>query len=108
MTAILLYGDTVRHPAIRHEIPLVIIDALLFAARNGQRYVLTSDLESARIARALPDAELLLTADVGYFEMLRSGVNRSEVELTVVVRALERWGIDEVTVPRDFPVAVAD
>jgi Xaa-Pro aminopeptidase len=108
MTAILLYGDTVRYPAIRHELPLVIIDAVLFAARDGKRYVLTSDLESARIERALPDAELLLTADVGYFEMLRSGVARHEVEMTVIVRALERWGIDSDTVPTDFPVAVAD
>jgi Xaa-Pro aminopeptidase len=108
VTAILLYGDTVRHPAVRHEIPVAIIDAVLFAARDGRRYVLTSDLESARIERALPDAELLLMADVGYFEMLRSGVDRREVELTVIVRALERWGIDSVTVPRDFPVAVAD
>ena len=45
MTAILLYGDTVRYPAIRHEIPREIIDPLLVAVANGRTSILTSSLE---------------------------------------------------------------
>jgi Xaa-Pro aminopeptidase len=108
MTAILMYGDTVRHPAIRHEIPLAIIDAVLLAVRNDARYVLTSELEKARIAQVLPDAQILLAEDAGYFELLREGVDHHEAELTILVRALDRWGLDSVVVPRDFPVAPAD
>jgi Xaa-Pro aminopeptidase len=108
MTTILLYGDTVRHPAIRHEIPVAIIDEVLCAVRDGACHVLTSDLEKARIARVLPDAQILLLEDVGYFELVREGVDHHEAELTILLRALGRWEIDSVTVPRDFPVAVAD
>src|SRR5436305_2697410 len=108
MTTILLYGDTVRHPAIRHEIPVAIIDPLLLAVRDHTRYVLTSDLEKARIARVLPDAQIVLLEDLGYFELLRKGVDHHEAELTILVGALGRWEIDSVIVPRDFPVAAAD
>jgi Xaa-Pro aminopeptidase len=108
MATILLHGDTVRHPAIRHEIPLAIIDPVLLAIRDGEARVLTSALERARIQRVLPDSEILLLENVGYFELLREGVGHAEAELTVIVRALERWGVESVSVPRDFPVAVAD
>lgn len=109
MTATLLYGDTVRYPAIRHEIPLEIIDELLFVEReDGHKHVLTSSLESDRIAAALPGAELLLFDEVGLFDLVREGMPRHQAELEVVIRALERWGIPSVTVPDDLPVAVAD
>ena len=70
MTAILLYGDTVRYPAIRHEVPLEIIDPLLVAVRDGRTSILTNSLESARIAETLPDAELSLIDELGFYEML--------------------------------------
>ena len=108
MTAILLYGDTVRYPAIRHEIPLEIIDPLLVAVENGRTSILTSSLESARITEALPDAELVLLDELGFYEMLADGVERDEAELEVVLRAVQRWGIEQAIVPPDLPVAVAD
>ena len=46
MPAILLYGDTIRYPAIRHEIPLAIPDPLLYVATNGRAHVLTTSLEA--------------------------------------------------------------
>ena len=42
MRGLLLYGDTVRAPALRHELPIAIIDPVLFAEVDGRRYVLTS------------------------------------------------------------------
>ena len=37
MTTFLLYGDTIRYPAIRHEVALEIMDPFLFVARDGAR-----------------------------------------------------------------------
>jgi Xaa-Pro aminopeptidase len=105
---ILLYGDTIRYPAIRHELPLAILDELLFVVREEERYVLTSSLEAQRIATALPDARLLRLDEVGFYELIRDGVDRDEAELISVIRALRAWGIDSAVVPRDLPVAVAD
>lgn len=108
MPATLLYGDTIRYPSIRHEIPLDIIDELLFVERDGRKLILTSSLESGRIAEALPDAELLLFDDVGLFDLVREGTPRHEAELEVVIRALRRWGVQSVIAPDELAVAVAD
>ena len=109
MATILLYGDTVRYPALRHEVPLDIIDPLLLAVRDGGgTAILTSSLEAARIAEALPDAEIVLLDEIGFYDLLAEGVQRDEAELEAVLRAVKRWGIEAAIVPPDLPVAVAD
>jgi Xaa-Pro aminopeptidase len=108
MPTVLFYGDTLRYPALRHEVPLAIMDPLLFAEHDGRARVLTSVLERERIADALPDAELTLYDELGFFELVAEGMTRDDAELEAVVRALERWGVGEAVVPADFPVAVAD
>jgi Xaa-Pro aminopeptidase len=109
MATFLLYGDTVRYPALRHELPLAIIDPMLLAIRDdGSTAILTSSLEAARIAEAAPDAEQVLLDELGFYEMLADGVQRDEAELEVALRAVHRWGIERAIVPPDLPVAVAD
>src|SRR3954467_5980314 len=107
MATILLYGDTIRYPSIRHEVPVEIMDPLLFVARDERVFVLTSSLEAERIAEALPEAELLLLDDLGFYELLEDGMSRDDAELETAIRALERWGVEEAAVPADLPVAVA-
>jgi Xaa-Pro aminopeptidase len=108
MATILLYGDTVRYPALRHEVPLEIIDPLLLAVRDGRASILTSSLEAARLAEAVPDAELVLLDELGFYELLAEGVHRDEAELETVLRAVRRWEIEHAVVAPDLPVAVAD
>jgi hypothetical protein len=45
MAAILLYGDTIWYPSMRHEVSLEITDPLLFVARDGHAFVLTGCFE---------------------------------------------------------------
>ena len=108
MGSVLFYGDTIRYPSLRHEVPLEIMDPFLFVERDGDRYVLTNQLERARIAGVLPDAEILLTGDLGLYELVEEGMSRDDAELEVAVRALELWGVRDAMVPVDLPVAVAD
>ncbi len=70
---ILLYGDTIRSAAMRHEVPLEIIDPFLLAADERLR-VLTSSLEGTRIAGVLPDAELRYAEDLGWHELVEKGL----------------------------------
>jgi hypothetical protein len=42
MRGLLLFGDTPCSAALRHEIPIPIVDPLLFAEVDGRRYVLTT------------------------------------------------------------------
>jgi Xaa-Pro aminopeptidase len=104
----LLYGDTIRYPALRHEIPLAILDRLLLVARDGRALVLTSSLEAERISRVLPDAEVLLIDELGFYELIEGGMSLDEAELETAIRAVARWGIHDVVVPGDLPVAIAD
>ena len=108
MATIILYGDTMRFPSMRHEVPLEIMDPFLFVARDGDAFVLTSSLEVQRIAGVLPDAELLLVDELGFFELMQEGMPRDEAELVAAIRALRAWDVGSAVVPRDLPVAVAD
>ena len=108
MATILLYGDTIRYPALRHEVALEIVDPFLFVDRDGEALVLTNALEAPRIAAALPDAELLGVEELGLFDMVKEGMSREDAQLETVVRALRRWNVRQAIVPRDLPVAVAD
>lgn len=38
MTTLLLFGDTERSPAMRHEVPTAIIDPFMFAELDGRKY----------------------------------------------------------------------
>ena len=52
MADLLLYGDTGRSAALRHEIPIAILDPFLYAVVGGQAYVMSSGLERARLSAA--------------------------------------------------------
>jgi Xaa-Pro aminopeptidase len=106
--AILIYGDTERSAALRHEVPVVIGDPFLYLESGGKVTILTSGLERDRLARALPDAELLLGNELGFLELLHSGVTRHAAELEIVVRAVRTTGVTEAFVPPELPIAVAD
>ena len=108
MSDLLLYSDTERSAALRHEIPIAIGDPFLYAEVEGRPRLLVSSLESARIAAVRPDAELLDYTDVGFRELLESGLPRDQVMLEMVARAIERFGVRDAVVDPDFPLAVAD
>jgi Xaa-Pro aminopeptidase len=108
VASVLLYGDTARYPALRHEIPLDIVDELMFVDTGEAKFVLTSSLEAGRIEEILPEVRLSLYDELGLFELVRDGMRRDLAELEVAIRALNAWGIEDVVVPNDLPVAVAD
>ena len=52
--ALLIYGDTERNAALRHELPIAIGDPFLFGVVEGRPHVMASALERERIAAAVP------------------------------------------------------
>jgi Xaa-Pro aminopeptidase len=108
MPDILLYSDTERSAALRHEIPISVGDPFAYAEVDGKVYVFTSSLERERIAAARPDAEIIEWADVGFHELLESGIPRDQLLLELTSRAIARTGLRSALVDPDFPLAVAD
>ena len=105
---ILIYGDTLTSPALRHEVPISIGDPFLYLESDGRRAVLTNALEDERIARDAPEIERLLEDHLGRDELIGSGLSRGEIEREVCVRAVDQLGITQAVVPPDFPIALAD
>ena len=105
---ILIYGDTLTSPALRHEVPISIGDPFLYLESDGRRAVLTNALEDERIARDAPEIERLLEDHLGRDELIGSGLSRGAIEREVCVRAVDRLGITQAVVPPDFPIALAD
>ena len=108
MRGLLLAGDPERSAALRHEIPIAIGDPLLFAEVDGRRYVLTTRLESDRVQRELPDAQLLDYFELGYKELVESGMSMHEAGREIELRAVRETGISEAIVPADFPLGLGD
>jgi len=106
--ALLLFGDTERSPALRHELPIPIIDPLMFVELDGRAAVLTSQLERARIAAARPELEILDYFDFGMKELREQGLRWAEAEREVCARVVQHLGITEALIPGDFPVGLAD
>jgi Xaa-Pro aminopeptidase len=108
LTDVLVYADSIRSPEMRHEVPLAIPDAFLYAERNGTRHVVVSSFELDRITEVAPDLELLPAEEFGLDELYAQGLNRDEIELEIMLRAARRFGIDAATVPATFPLELAD
>jgi Xaa-Pro aminopeptidase len=107
MTDILIYGDTVRSPELRHEVPITVPDPFLYAERSGVRHVVVHSLEAVRI-RELGGLELTPYEDVGYDDLIAQGLPREEIYKPLVLNACRKLGITSAVVPRYFPLELAD
>jgi Xaa-Pro aminopeptidase len=108
MPDVFLYADTERSAALRHEIPIAIGDPFGYAEVGGKTIILISSLDQERAAAVRPDAEIIEWADVGFHELLESGMARDQMLLEMISRAVGRMGLREALVDPDFPLAVAD
>jgi Xaa-Pro aminopeptidase len=108
MSGVLLHGATVASPALRHEVPLAVIDPFTYLEADGRPVILTNALERERIATVRPDAELVAIDELGLFDLVAEGMPRHEAELEVISRVVARAGLRAARVPPDLPVAIAD
>src|SRR5213595_1221099 len=108
MADVLIYGDTVTSPELRHEVPLVIPDAFVYLERDGRRVVAIHSLEIPRVRADAPGLEIIPTAKLGEDELYAAGKQGAEVELELVLRACREVGITSAAVPPAFPLEKAD
>src|ERR1041385_6898873 len=108
MTDVLIYGDTVRHPELRHEVPLTLGDPFLYAEAGGKRFIVITDFEWPRLQEAGVDAELLSPTSLGLGELRASGKKYWEIALELTRRGVEHAGITSATVPHTFPLLLAE
>jgi len=108
MPDVLIHGDTVRDPAMRHEVPLMVPDPFLYAEAGGERHVVVSSLERSRIEALGSELTVHTFEEFGYDDLVSSGKGREDAVLEVLVRAAVSFGLTSATVPGDFPLELAD
>jgi Xaa-Pro aminopeptidase len=108
MADVLVIGDTVRSPELRHEVPLLVPDPFLYAEVDGERHVVVGSMEADRIAGAVPGATVHVPEQLGSDELLASGMPLDEIPLELSVRACATLGLRAARVPRWFPAAYLD
>jgi Xaa-Pro aminopeptidase len=105
---VLIYGDTVRSPELRHEVPVPIQDAFLYAEKGDRRAVILHSLEIPRVREDAPHLEIVPLEQLGVDELIAKGNPWWQNELELAVRACRELGIERATVPPTFPVGHAD
>jgi Xaa-Pro aminopeptidase len=105
--AVLIYADSFRSPDMRHAVPLGVPDAFLYAEQNGSRHVFASSMEASRI-RELGLFDVHVYEELGYDELIESGIDNRELEAQLALRAVGSLGLKRASVPENFPVWLAD
>jgi Xaa-Pro aminopeptidase len=106
VTDVLIYSDTLRSAELRHEVPIPIGDAFLYAEHDGVRHLVVSALETPRLDGL--DFQLHPYEEFGADELRRSGMSWLEIDDEITVRAVLALGIEQATVPGTFPLLLAD
>jgi len=105
---VLIYGYTMRSPELRHEVPVPIADAFLYAEKGDRRIAILHSLEIPRVRVDAPNLGIVPLEDLGSDELFTQGLQGWEVMLELAVRACRKLGIEGATVPESFPVGHAD
>ena len=105
---LLVVGDTVRHPELRHEVPLGIPDSFVYAEVDGKRIVAISSMEAMRVEALDTDLEVRPFEEFGWDEIRRSGIDTYEADRRLTVRIAEGLGVGKAAVPRGFPLGSAE
>jgi len=103
---VLICSDTIRSAELRHEVPIPIGDAFLYAEHDGARHLVASALETPRLDGL--GFQLHTYEEFGADELRRSGMSWLEIDDEITVRAVLALGIEQATVPGTFPLLLAD
>jgi Xaa-Pro aminopeptidase len=105
---VLIHGDTHRSAALRHELPLGILDPFSYFEVNGRRVVVIAALEADRVQDAAPGVEIVDPYELGLDEMIARGLRWHDIDIELCARAAARLEARRLVVPAALPVAVAD
>jgi Xaa-Pro aminopeptidase len=108
MATVLIAGDTIRTPDLRHEVPLGIPDSFFYAELDERRVVVISAMEAMRVEGLGTGLEVHATEEFGADEVRRSGLDVRAAANELAVRIVRGLRIESATVPQSFPLGTAD
>jgi Xaa-Pro aminopeptidase len=108
MPDVVIRGDTIRSPELRHEVPMTLGDPFLYIEKDGRRHVMITDFEWPRIKDAEVDVELISPFALGADELIKTSKHWWEVGDELCLRAIQQVGVTSAIVPDGFPLGLAD
>ena len=108
MADVLIIGDTIRSPELRHEVPLAVPDAFLYAEVGGKRSVVISSLEASRVEELGTDLQVLNYEDVGMDELLKRGLDSYALAREMHLASCRTLGLESAVTPGGFPFGHAE
>ena len=105
---VLIHGDTQRSAALRHELPLGILDPFSYFEVDGRRVVVIAAMEADRLQEAAPGVEIVDPYELGLDQLVARGMRWHDIDAELCARAAARLGTRKLVVPGALPVAVAD
>ena len=94
MTDVLIYGDTIRQPELRHEVPLTLGDPFLYLEKDGSSHIVITDFEWPRLhAAGVPTRQVpsVRVRHVGGLTTVKVPTHRDWLERNEEVFR-EKWG----------------
>ena len=107
MGEVVLLGDTIRSPELRHEVPLGIPDPFLYLERDGARHLVVVSFEIP-LLEEIGGFVLHPFEEFGVDELRRTSGSQLELLNEIVLRAVRSFGVESALVPPSFPVLTAD
>ena len=107
MESVLIFGDTVRCPELRVEVPHSVADPFLYVERNGNRTTVVRSLEAARMSK-VERMTVLPLESLGLDDLVARGLDGDAAMLEIAARACRELGVREAVVPAGFPLELAD
>jgi Xaa-Pro aminopeptidase len=107
VAGVLIFGDTVRCPELRIEVPHSVADPFLYVERNGDRFAIVRSLEAARMSE-VDGMTVLPLEDFGLDELVAGGSDGESAMLEIAARACARLGVESAAIPAGFPTELAD
>jgi Xaa-Pro aminopeptidase len=108
MPDVLIIGDSVRSPELRHEVPIAIGDPFLYAEVDGRRHVVVSALEISRVEELGGELEKHTLEEFGYDDLIAQGLGPNELWTALWVDTAKALGLRDAVVPTTFPFGHAD
>ena len=94
---VLLIGDTLRLPELRHEVPVDIGDPFIYAEVGGKRIAIVWSVEGDRIAQRDPTIQLVAAETFPLDRLLADGLGAYEIfpalfsQMVASLGILSRW-----------------
>jgi Xaa-Pro aminopeptidase len=107
MTDVLIYGDSIRFPELRHELPVPVPDPFLYVEKDGRKHAVIWSMEIPRLEEA-GGIECHPMEEFGMDDLIAAGFTRDASIDEISVRAVQALGVTSAAVPYFFPLELAD